>query len=734
MSSSTRKRLELDDVAALLVQTESDDNAGCTAITRALKTLAARRATSATVRAHLARARDAMVAAAKVGTPGSGLVEAGRHIELAAREGGETLDAPTARADAAPACVATTPASTPEPAIVDRIPEAPGVVPGVADVPAVTPRLLQSDSDMDLMRDFLMEARELLDNAEAALLALESCPQDGESINTVFRAFHTIKGTSAFLGLEDVTEFAHHAESLLSRVRDGELSFTGPVADLALRATDMIKALLNAVERTKPGDEIDRPAGFMSLLGSVTEAASAPAQTGVGTPQPDSPPVDAADVTWATLASEAPASSAPTADAGLAEPPVAEAHDERKTDATVRVRTDRLDRLVEMVGELVIAQAMIAQDGTVLSGTQIDLARKVSHANKMVRELQDLSMSMRMVPLKATFQKLARLVRDVARKTGKQVSFVVDGEETEIDRNMVDVIGDPLVHMVRNAIDHGIEAPEVRERLGKPRHGTVRLSAYYAGGNVMVALSDDGKGLDRDRIVRKALEKRLIESDKGLEDEQIFDLIFAPGFSTADQVTDVSGRGVGLDVVRRNVESLRGRVDITSTAGAGSTFSIRLPLTLAITDGLLVRVGAERFIVPTIGIQVTIRPERRQLSTVTGRAEMLQLRELLMPVVRLHRLFEIPDAATDPSQALLMIVGEGDRRVALMVDELLGEHQVVAKSLGDGIGKQPGIAGGAILGDGRVGLIIDLAEIAALARAGHASGDASHGASRARVA
>ena len=708
MASPIRKRLELDDVAALLVQTEPDDTAGCAALTRALKTLASRKSLPAGTRSLLSRAHETLATALKAGTAEGGLAEAGRLIEQAGRE---AVEGP-------PAAPREDEAATPVPA-------------GES-----TPRLLQADSDLDLLRDFLVEARELLDNAEAALLALESRPKDAESINTVFRAFHTIKGTSAFLGLEDVTEFGHHAESLLSRVRDGELSFGGRVADLALRALDMIKALLNSVERTTPGSAIDRPGGFVALLASVTEAAEAPAM-------PCDASGGAGEGAVAARVDGEPDPGFPVDDAGLppaadasqdAAPAAAEQHDERKADATVRVRTDRLDRLVEMVGELVIAQAMIAQDTTVLSGTHIDLARKVSHANKMVRELQDLSMSMRMVPLKGTFQKLARLVRDVARKTGKLVTFVVDGEETEIDRNMVDVIGDPLVHMVRNAIDHGIEAPDVRERRGKPRVGTVRLSAYYAGGNVVVALGDDGKGLDRDRIVRKAIERRLIESDKGMEDEQIFDLIFAPGFSTAEQVTDVSGRGVGLDVVRRNVESLRGRVEIASTAGAGSTFSIRLPLTLAITDGLLVRVGDERFIVPTIGIQVTIRPERRQISTVTGRAEMLQLRDLLMPVVRLHRLFEIPDAKTEPSEALLMIVGEGDRRVALMVDELLGEHQVVAKSLGEGIGKQPGIAGGAILGDGRVGLIIDLAEIAALARAGHATPGSSRSGVRARVA
>jgi two-component system chemotaxis sensor kinase CheA len=331
-------------------------------------------------------------------------------------------------------------------------------------------------------------------------------------------------------------------------------------------------------------------------------------------------------------------------------------------------------------------------------------------------------MSMRMVPLKATFQKLTRLVRDVAAKLGKDVEFVTEGEDTEIDRNMVDVVGDPLVHMVRNAVDHGVESPEDRLRAGKPRTGRVKLSAYQAGGSVIVELRDDGKGLSRDHIVRKAVERGLIESDRGMTDGEVFQLIFAPGFSTAEQVTDVSGRGVGMDVVKRNIESVRGRVEIASEPGQGTTFYVRLPLTLAVTDGMLVRVGAERYVVPTTNIHMSFRPERGMLQTVGGRGEVVTLRGEVMPVVRLHRLFGVPGAEQDPTQALLMIVGDGrQRRSALLVDELLGQQQVVAKSLGDGIGAVGGVAGGAILGDGRVGLILDVGDIVALAQSGEAT-------------
>jgi two-component system chemotaxis sensor kinase CheA len=272
--------------------------------------------------------------------------------------------------------------------------------------------------------------------------------------------------------------------------------------------------------------------------------------------------------------------------------------------------------------------------------------------------------------------------------------------------------------MIRNAIDHGIETPAERAAAGKPPRGTIRLSARHAGGSVVLELSDDGRGLDRDRILAKATEKGLVDADRSVSDRDAYDLIFAAGFSTTDAVTDLSGRGVGMDVVRRGVEALRGRIEIDSEPGRGTHFAIRLPLTLAITDGMIVRVGPERYIVPTAHIQMSFRPVADMLSTVAGRGELVLLRGELMPIVRLHRLLGVADAETDPTRGLLVAVGSGERRCALLVDELLGQQQLVAKSLGSGIGRVPGISGGAILGDGRVGMILDVAEILALARRG----------------
>jgi two-component system chemotaxis sensor kinase CheA len=462
----------------------------------------------------------------------------------------------------------------------------------------------------------------------------------------------------------------------------------------------MLKALLTVVEQALAGDgRMPIPDGYFELLDALANY---------------DPARDAAGVT--PIASRAVVDLHPSADAA----PVAVAATQTTTsqsgDATIRVRTDRLDRLIDMVGELVIAQSMIAGDDGFHSGQQHELLRKVTHAGKIVRELQDLSMSMRMVPLRPTFQKLARVVRDTATKAGKTVQFVTEGDDVEIDRTMVDRLGDPLVHMVRNAVDHGVEPPQERTANGKPSLGVVRLHAYHASGNVVVELIDDGRGLHRDKIVKKAIEKGLIETDKGMSDSEVFNLVFAPGFSTAEKVTDISGRGVGMDVVRRNLEAIRGRIDITSTPGSGTTFAIRLPLTLAVTDGMLVRVGEERFIIPLTHIHMSFRPEPSMLSTVVGKGEMVLLRGELMPVVRLHRLFHVAGAVESPLDGLLMIVGDGRKRTALLVDDLLGQQQVVAKTLGDGLGKVEGVSGGAILGDGRVGLILDVNETLALAQ------------------
>jgi two-component system chemotaxis sensor kinase CheA len=528
---------------------------------------------------------------------------------------------------------------------------------------------------------------------------------------------------------------AHRAESLLSRVRDKEIRCTGGYADLALRSIDALKALVESVHDALGGAPLTAPEGYAELLHVLDN----PEAAGVNADPTQGPGLEArigdllvaagADreevEQAAAMAGDGPiglaiarSGAASAADVGKALRTQRRMAGNETSDTSVRVRTDRLDRLIDMVGELVIAQSQVASDPTVRAGQQQDLQRKVNHAGKIVRELQGLSMSMRMVPLKATFQKMTRLVRDLAQKGGKLVEFVTSGEETEIDRNMVDVIGDPLVHMIRNALDHGVERPEARREQGKSPTGTVRLSAFHSGGNVVVQMDDDGKGLDRDKIVRKAVDKGLVDSDKNLTDAEAYNLIFEPGFSTAEKITEVSGRGVGMDVVKRAITALRGRIDIQSKLNHGTTFTVRLPLTLAITDGMLVRVGEQRYIIPTVSIQMSFRPEPGAVSKVAGRGEMVMLRGKLIPIIRMHQLFCLDGAAQDPYGALLVVIDDGTRHSAVMVDELLGQQQVVAKSLGEGVGNVAGVSGGAILGDGRVGLIIDPGGLAAMAREG----------------
>ena len=323
-------------------------------------------------------------------------------------------------------------------------------------------------------------------------------------------------------------------------------------------------------------------------------------------------------------------------------------------------------------------------------------------------------MSMLMIPLKASFQKMARLVRDVARKVGKNVVFVTEGEDTEIDRNLVDVINDPLVHMVRNAVDHGIETPEVRLRCGKPEQGTVKLSAYHAAGNVVVEITDDGKGLDKAAILRKAIERGMISENAVLSDREIYNLILEPGFSTAEVVTDVSGRGVGMDVVKKNIESLRGQVEISSDPGKGSVFRMKLPLTLAIIDGMVVRAGRETYVIPTGSIVRSIKPDSSDISTVLKQGSVLKLQDQLIPLFWLKELYRIP-GESDPEDALIVVVEDENQQVGFVIDELVGRQQVVIKSLGEAMQQIPGISGGAIMPDGRVGLIIDVAGLIKLA-------------------
>ncbi|HZZ43262.1 MAG TPA: chemotaxis protein CheA [Tepidisphaeraceae bacterium] len=544
--------------------------------------------------------------------------------------------------------------------------------------------------DLPLVVEFVTEAREHLEAAEAEVLKLDG-EANSESVNAIFRSFHTIKGVAGFLNLKEIGLLAHSAENLLDLARKGQLVLDGRAAGLILESIDAGKSMLGTIEtsaqRNVPLAKYD---GLPDLRARLDACAA-----GVKLP----------------VAGDA--KSQPTAEKTV--PAAGSTPSVRSHDSTVKVATDRLDSLISMVGELVITQSMVRQESRANAGVTQRLTRNLGRLDKITRELQDLSMSMRMVPIQGVFQKMVRLVHDLSEKFGKQMDLVIVGGDTELDRNVVEAIADPLMHMVRNAADHGIDTPEERAKAGKSPVGRIELKACHRAGQIVIEISDDGKGLNKQRILKKAHDAGILQDGDKPSDADIFRLIFHAGLSTAEKVTDVSGRGVGMDVVKKNVEALRGRIDITSVEGAGSTFTICLPLTLAVIDGLVVRVGDQRYIIPLLSIEQSIRPVESQLSTVQGRGELCMIRGRALRLLRLHRLFNVTPISEDPTKALVVIVQDNGREACLLVDELLGQQQVVIKSLGDGIGAIRGISGGAILGDGTVSLILDIPGVIDLA-------------------
>ncbi len=378
---------------------------------------------------------------------------------------------------------------------------------------------------------------------------------------------------------------------------------------------------------------------------------------------------------------------------------------------TVKVDTNKLDNLFDLVGELVIANTLISGDMKSGGNSENGSSKNLSHLSKITKDIQDQVMSMRMVSLKQTFQKMSRLVRDVSMHAKKEIELIISGEDTELDKNVIEEIADPLVHILRNSVDHGIEPEENRIASGKRKKGTVKLRAYHKGGNIVIQIEDDGKGLQKERILKKAIDRGLVKENSQFSDNQIYNLIFSPGLSTADKITNISGRGVGMDVVKKNIEKLRGKVEVTSVEGKGSTFTIKLPLTLAIIDGIVVNVGNTKYIIPTISIAESLRPKREEISTIKNQGEVVNMRGNLFPLVRLHKLYNIDTERTNPWEAIVVIVETEDGKFSILVDELLGQQQVVIKSLGDTFKGVKGISGGAILGDGKVGLILDVSGI-----------------------
>ncbi len=557
--------------------------------------------------------------------------------------------------------------------------------------------------DAELLADFLVESREHLSTIETQLLALEQNPDNPEALHAVFRAFHTLKGLAGFLEFTAIREVSHQTETALEMARNGELSITPEVIDAVLAAGDYIRRWLSQLEAATQG----RAVGAAEPNQVVVDRIRKVAHGGVAPGGPPEAPTAAGgtppDAALPGASVEPPGQGQA---AGEAAPP---AHNEpRGSQQTVKVDTAKLDYMVDMVGEMVIAQSMLRHDPSLNSIHSPRLMRNLSQLSRITSEVQKTAMAMRMVPVSHLFQRTARVVRDLSRKSGKRVDLRFSGEDTELDRTIIEELADPLMHMVRNALDHGIEPPEERARQGKDPTGRLDLGAGHQAGQILIEVSDDGRGLDREKILRKARERELAAAGDALSDSEVFQLIFEPGFSTAEQVTEISGRGVGMDVVRKQLQKLRGRVEIQSTPGRGTRFLLRLPLTLAIIEGLVVLVGEERYIAPLFSVREMLRPGPGSLTEVPGKGEMALVRGRLLPLVRLYRRFGVKPRTEDPCEGLLIVVENGNKSYCLFVDDLIGKQEVVIKSLGEMMKNTPGIAGGAILGDGRVGLILDV--------------------------
>jgi len=629
---------------------------------------------------------------------------------LTAWERGAAMPAVPAAWNRSTGGVVKAPVADSKPASTKSPPQQP-----TSDEPAIS---LNLADDSELLREFHGESQELLQNIEQGVLVLEENPADADTINSVFRAFHTLKGGAGLLHLDALRDLAHDLESLLDAVRRSELSINSEIIDLILAGADALKHYIHEIgdqlQGVNPGEPIVVPTRHLRQRVRASLHGGPSPATVSAQPQPAAPtPRESELTTPESLAHQAatPALQPAEPSATGTAPEKVRSESSAKSESAagfVKLDTRKLDSLVDLVGELVIAQSMVIQDPEVQRLSSRHLARTLRQLSGITSELQRIAMSLRMVPIRRTFQKMTRLVRDLAAQQDKQVQLVTDGEETELDRNIVEELSDPLVHMIRNSIDHGIESPADRVAKGKPALGTIRLSASHQRGGIVIAIQDDGKGLDRDRIQAKARERGLIKADARLTEEETFALIFAPGFSTAEKVTDVSGRGVGMDVVRRNIEKLRGKVEIQSVPGQGTTFTIILPLTLAIIDGMLVGVGDDRYIIPTLSVRESFRPRPGMVSTVHERGEVVSVRGRLTPLLRLGQHLGTPYRAVDPTQGIIVVVESGDAARGLLVDELIGKQEVVIKNLGETFRKQNLLAGAAILGDGRVGLILDV--------------------------
>lgn len=602
----------------------------------------------------------------------------------------------------------------------------------------------------ELLQDFLVEAGELLSSVDNMLVELEKDPANKSLLNDIFRGFHTIKGGAGFLNATNLVTLCHRTENLFDKLRNDQIVLSAELLDVILAATGEVRSMFESLEHQRMPEAA--PNEILNTLesasgGKLPDASAAASIMKSASPSAIAPAAHAAQATdeidWKTLHAallgpESNGAKSPSAPTEKAEP-VRNSEGRRTTDdananfakagrrendkvavkeSTIRVDTERLDQVLNLSGEIGLTKnRLVCLRGDLLQGrdsavTLRGLDEAISQLDLLVGDLQNAVMKTRMQPVGRLFQKYPRMARDVARQLGKDVELEISGEDTELDRTMIDELGDPLVHLVRNAVDHGIESPEERLAAGKPAKSTVRLSAEQVGDRIILEISDDGRGMRADVLRRKALEKGLIdlEASNSMDDKQALHLIFLPGFSTKDQISDVSGRGVGMDVVKTNIQKLNGRIEIVSAPGQGTTISIVLPLTLAILPVLVVRLGAQAFALPLSMVREMIPIDPAQVQAVNGRATM-NLRNEVLPVTTLAELLDWPVEAS-PKYGVLLQAAE--RSLVLAVDGFVGRDEVVIKPL-HGV-KPKGVAGATMNGDGSVVLVLDMEALLAEAR------------------
>lgn len=538
----------------------------------------------------------------------------------------------------------------------------------------------------EIIQDFINESSEILQGLDNKFVEMERAPGDLQLLNDIFRSIHTIKGAAGFLGFKQLVEVAHATESILNKLRQGEMKLDPAITDVVLEAVDFIRLLLGNIR-----DNNQREEDLTGITGRLSY-----------------------------ILQESPLQA-------LLPPPAAEGEEIIRTvegqgegavrfqaDQAIRVDTKRLDDILNLVGELVLGRNRLIKLNSMVEGTDWGMAAVFTevacHIDLITSDLQLAVMKTRMQPVGKVFGKFPRMVRDLSRISNKEIELELTGEDTEVDKSVVEEIGDPLIHLIRNAVDHGIELPEDREKAGKPRKGRLRLSACHEGDHIIIEVSDDGKGINTEGIKAKAVERGLLqESDAGkMEDRELLDLIFLPGFSTAMSVTDVSGRGVGMDVVKTNISRLNGSIDIESRPGLGTTFSIKLPLTMAIIQALIVGVGSEVFAVPLSNVLEAIRADPAEFHRVEG-TEVMNLRKSVLPVIRLSERFNLPSEGN--GRCYIVVVRFNERNYGILVDRLIGQEEVVIKPLDECMRSVEDISGATITGDGKVILILNIAKM-----------------------